>query len=423
MPNDKRNSARALALRAFARWRGGRDFADRVAEQLFAHRGLRAPDRGFALDLFYGLLRNLTLLDFWIAQLRREQVDSATRDILRLGLYQIMLLDTAAHAAVFETVDLAPRRARSLVNALLRRALREKAALTSAAENQPPHIRFSEPEFLVAKWSREFGERIALELCRWNQRPAFVYARINRLQITVAEFFERYPQTHPVSGRENFVTLADPVGAAQRGDCYLQDPSTAIACELLRPRPGETVLDACAAPGGKSAYLAEMMVNTGTLIAVDRDQDRLTRLRDNLVRLKLRNASPALCDWTNPASVRAANFEKNSCDKILVDAPCSNTGTMRRRVDVRWRLRPEDFSRMPRQQLAILRAVAALLKPGGSLVYSTCSLEAEENEAVVAAFAREHPDFRLTNESRSLPFRDGFDGAYAARLQRSGTME
>jgi 16S rRNA (cytosine967-C5)-methyltransferase len=410
-------------LRAFARWRGGSEFADRVAEQLFAHHRLRVADRGFALELFYGLLRNLTLLDFWIAQLGREQVEPATREILRLGLYQIMLLNTAAHAAVFETVDLAPRRARSLVNALLRRALREKNALTNAAESQPPHIRFSEPEFLVAKWTREFGERIALELCSWNQRPALVYARINRLQISVAQFFERYPQSRLVSDRENFVTLADPVGAAQNGDCYLQDPSTAIACELLGPRPGETVLDACAAPGGKSAYLAEMMSNTGMLIAVDRDEGRLARLRDNLVRLKIRNASPTLCDWTNPTSVQAANFEKNSCDKILVDAPCSNTGTMRRRVDVRWRLRPEDFSRMPKQQLAILRAVAALLKPGGSLVYSTCSLEPEENEAVLTAFTKKHPDFRLTNEIRSLPFRDGFDGAYAARLQRSGTME
>jgi 16S rRNA (cytosine967-C5)-methyltransferase len=166
-----------------------------------------------------------------------------------------------------------------------------------------------------------------------------------------------------------------------------------------------------------------MMSNTGTLIAVDRDEGRLARLRDNLVRLKVHNASPMLCDWTEANSVRAANFKKNSCDKILVDAPCSNTGTMRRRVDVRWRLRPEDFSRMPSRQLAILRAVAALLKTGGSLVYSTCSLEPEENEAVVTAFIREHPDFCLTTEIRSLPFRDGFDGAYAARLQRSGAME
>ncbi len=179
------------------------------------------------------------------------------------------------------------------------------------------------------------------------------------------------------------------------------------------------MLDACAAPGGKAAYLAEMMGNAGTLLVADDNERRLERLRENLVRLGVSNARTLRCDWADESSVRAAALAEKSFDKILVDAPCTNTGVMRRRVDVRWRLQPGDFERMPRRQLTILQAVTPLLKPGGSLVYSTCSLEPEENEAVVTAFLREEPAFRLTDKKESLPFRDAVDGAYAARFELS----
>jgi 16S rRNA (cytosine967-C5)-methyltransferase len=186
---------------------------------------------------------------------------------------------------------------------------------------------------------------------------------------------------------------------------------------MLRPVPGDTVLDACAAPGGKAAYLAEMMENQGTLVVVDQDESRLQRLRDNFVRLGVTNARAVRCDWLDPKSIGAAAFAPHFFDKILLDAPCTNTGVMRRRVDVRWRLRPDDFARMQQKQLAILRVVAPLLRAGGSLVYSTCSLEREENEQVVEMFLRERPDFRLTNREQTLPFRDSIDGAFAARLE------
>jgi 16S rRNA (cytosine967-C5)-methyltransferase len=412
-----KESSRSLALAALRRWRLKAEFADQVVAQAFGRSSLSAVDRAFALELFYGALRNLTLLDFWIDQLRPERANPRVRDILRLGLYQIMLIETAAHAAVFETVELARPRVRPLVNAILRRALREKAALYKSAEEQRLHLQFSEPGFLVAKWTRQFGGEAALELCRWNNRPAPVYARINQLKTTAAEFLHRYPGSFLLPGNTNFASVPEPAAALERGDCYIQDPSTAIACELLRPAPGEMVLDACAAPGGKTAYLAEMMANEGTLAACDQDATRLERLRLNLVRLGVANARIVRCDWRDANSVQVAGFADHSFDKILVDAPCTNTGVMRRRIDVRWRLRPEDFSRMQRQQIAILGTVAPLLKPGGSLVYSTCSLEPEENERVVAAFVRDHPAFRLTNHEQCLPFRNTFDGAFAARLE------
>jgi len=412
-------SGRLLALEALESWRNGTEFADQIVAETFARSALGPSDRAFALELFYGVLRNLTLLDFWIAQLRPAPVTADVRAILRLGLYQILLIETAAHAAVFETVALARPRARPLINAILRRALREQAALTQQAEEQPLSVRFSVPEFLIARWSDQFGAPAALELCRWNNRPAPVYARINRLQTTVDEFLRRHAGSFLLSGSANFVGLPDPGAALRAGDCYIQDPGTALACELLRPAPGELVLDACAAPGGKAAYLAEMMGNEGTLVATDQDETRLARLRDNLVRLGVKNARIMRCDWSDENSVRTAAFENQSFDKILIDAPCTNTGVLRRRVDLRWRLRPEDFARLQRLQSRILRTIAPLLKPGGSLVYSTCSLEPEENGGVLAAFLRDHPNFRLTNRKETFPFRDSVDGAFAARLEFS----
>lgn len=412
-------SARALALETFARWRHGTEFADKIIGELLAHTSLAPSDRAFTFELFYGLLRNLTLLDFWIAQLRSDPLDPGTRDLLRIGLYQIMFLETAAHAAVFETVNLARPRVRPVINAVLRRALREKISLTNLAENQPWPIRFSQPEFLVERWQRQFGREAALELCRWNNSPAPVYARINRLKTTLREFLEHYPGSSILPGHSNFVSLPEVAIAVSNGDCYIQDPSTALACQILRPAPGENVLDACAAPGGKTAYLAELMENRGLLLAVDQEESRLERLRDNLVRLGVASARVVCCDWRDGASIRAAGLEEKSFDKILVDAPCSNTGVMRRRVDLRWRLRAEDFTGMQRQQLAILAAVQPLLRPGGSLVYSTCSLEEEENWEVVSTFRRDHAAFCLTNRKETLPFRDGIDGAFAARLEHS----
>ena len=203
----------------------------------------------------------------------------------------------------------------------------------------------------------------------------------------------------------------------EAGDGYVQDPSTAIACELLQPQPGETVLDACAAPGGKTSYIAELMENRGLLVACDRDSGRLRMLDENLSRLGVRNGKVVRQDWTK-SPVAKEIFPKASFDRILVDAPCTNTGVMRRRVDLRWRLKPVDFARMQKRQIEIVRAVLPLLKPDGILVYSTCSIEAEENEEVVHELRRTMSTLQLEEERRMLPFTDHFDGAFAARFRR-----
>jgi 16S rRNA (cytosine967-C5)-methyltransferase len=404
-------SSRALAATALQHWRTTRDFADAILQRALERTELSAPDRAFAQELFYGILRNLTLLDYWLDCLRRGKTGAVARDILRLGMYQIFLLETPAHAAVFETAALGRKSQRSFVNAVLRSALRQKDELSLRAAAQPISIQFSHPSFLIERWQNEHGQKAAIDLCSWNNQPAPLYARINRARISVQDFVRNHSGSSVVPTRENFVAVPGiPVEALARGECYIQDPGTALACQLLTPKPGDRVLDACAAPGGKIGYVAELMENSGEIVACDRDQHRLALLRENLDRLGITNVRIRQHDW------RRGELDALGFDKILLDAPCSNTGVMRRRVDVRWRLRPAEFARMHDQQVAIARAVISQLKPGGVFVYSTCSLEREENEDVIEQLGREFRNLKLDEMKTVLPFRDGFDGALAARF-------
>ena len=415
-----RSSARGVALNALQRWRKGNDRGDAIIARSFVEIALSAADRAFALELFYGVLRNLTLLDFWIAQLRRAHIDVDVRDILRLGLYQLFRLEIPEHAAVNETVGLAAARGRKVVNAVLRAAVRRRNELRSLAAAQPLAVRESHPQFLIARWQENFGPRTAEALCCWNNQPPSIYGRVNRIRIGREQFLELYPDARLLPRNKQFVAFDSfPNAAVDHGHCYVQDPSTAIACHLLDPQPGEKLLDACAAPGGKTAYLAELMQNRGLIVACDRAPERLALLDENMKRMGAAIVQRFPIDWTRdpaPEKITAtAPF-----DRVLVDAPCTNTGVMRRRVDVRWRLTRADFKRMQRRQIEIVRAVLQLLKPSGVLVYSTCSLEPEENEGVVHTLLDEMSILRAESEQRSLPFRDGFDGAFAVKLLKAG---
>jgi 16S rRNA (cytosine967-C5)-methyltransferase len=412
-------SAREIALIALREWRTGSNFADAILAGLLRSSDLAGPDRAFATELFYGILRNLTRLDFFISSLRSERLDQNARDLLRLGLYQLFALDTPEHAAVYETVELAGTRTRSLVNAVLRSALRRKEELVRTAQIRDLSVRSSHPQFLIDRWTKNFGAENTAALCEWNNLPAPIYGRINRLQISAEEFLAKHSGAERLAEPENFFRLTSVrIDALAGGQCYIQDPSTAAACLLLAPRPGEKVLDACAAPGGKTGYLAELMKNQGTILACDRDEGRIGILRNNLDRLGVEITHFMQHDWTSgdplPDAVAISSF-----DRILVDAPCSNTGVMRRRVDVRWRLTPPDFLRMQEEQLRILRATIPLLKADGVLVYSTCSIEPEENEEVVRRVTHEFPFLELLEQVSLLPFRDGIDGAYAAKMTRA----
>jgi 16S rRNA (cytosine967-C5)-methyltransferase len=321
---------------------------------------------------------------------------------------------TAPHAAVNETVNLAGR-ARGLVNALLRRALREKDLLEQRVNQAGLSVAQSHPEFLLERWTRVFGEAATRALCEWNNQPAEVHVRANSLKTTVDELLRMAPDARPSPAHPLAIDVDQlPVDWIERGLCYVQDPSTLMACDLLAPLPGETVLDACAAPGGKTTYLAALMKNQGRIVACDLYESRVARLRENLGRLGVEIAEAIQHDCMQAHGA----LDGRQFDRILLDAPCSNTGVIRRRVDVRWRLTDEDFIRMPAQQLALLKRTVTLLKPGGTLVYSTCSLEPEENDLLVEKALQQIPGLRLVEARRTLPFVDRVDGAFAAKLTK-----
>jgi len=397
-------------------WRTKRRPADSIISDLFRGQTLNPSDRAFALELFYGVLRNLILLDFWINCLRTLPVEAGLRDIVRLGLYQLLLLKVPEHAAVYESVELAPRHRRGFINGILRTAARRQKALWSKANSQRLSIRTSHPEFLITRWEENLGAQATAELCAWNNRPPHTYTRINGLKIQNEEFARRYPEAQRLPNFSNFVEFSTfPSEPLDQGHCYIQDPSTAIASELLDPQPGEVILDACAAPGGKTGYLAQRMQNRGLILACDRQFERVRLLEENMARLGVEIARVVCHDWRR-ANIPVEIASVGMFDRILVDAPCTNTGVMRRRVDLRWRLQPEEFKRMQQQQLAIMRAIIPLLNADGVLVYSTCSLEPEENDQVVEQLLVELPGMRLIEKRGTQPFRDNCDGVFVAKL-------
>jgi 16S rRNA (cytosine967-C5)-methyltransferase len=292
-----------------------------------------------------------------------------------------------AHAAVNETVALGGH-ARGLVNAVLRRALREKAALERKLEEAPISTRTSHPDFLLQRWIAGFGAEATEELCEWNNQPAEVYVRANGLRVTSGELLRTAPDAershfHPKAIRARRLPLSWIVS----GLCYVQDPSTLMACDLMAPEPGETVLDACAAPGGKTAHILE--IADADLVALDNDETRLTRVRSTLTRLQL--DAKIVC---GDAAHVDAWWDGKPFDRILADVPCSASGVVRRHPDIKWLRRPDDIARFAQRQSDILDALWQTLAIDGKLLYATCSVFREENHEQLERFLARHHDAR-----------------------------
>jgi 16S rRNA (cytosine967-C5)-methyltransferase len=398
-------------------WEKGTTFSDEILHGLLERHPLQPSDRGLLTELFYGVLRHLRQLDFLIGQLREGALDERTRNLLRAGLYQIFHLRVPAHAAVNETVSMAGP-TRGLVNAVLRRALREQEGLSQRLASQPLAVRESHPDFLVDRWTAQFGADSAEALCRLNNTPSENFFRVNSLKTSLEQLLELQPDAFVQDAARGVLKLRRiPSEWLESGWGYVQDPSTLLAPDLLDPQPGERVLDACAAPGGKSTYMAQKMGGRGRVVACDLYDSRVKRLKENVARLGTISVRVHLVDFLLEPEAGSPLLEA-PFDRILLDVPCSNTGVIRRRVDVRWRLTEEDFVRMPVQQFALVRRAVPLLKAGGVLVYSTCSLENEENAAVVEQISRELPELALEEVRTSQPFRDGVDGSFAARFRK-----
>ena len=421
-PPSSTTSVRRLALEALGEWEDGSRHAADILEDISRARRLGPLDHAFLQQLLYGVLRHLSRLDGLIDELRSGRVTRETRNVLRLGFFQIFHSHIPAYAAVGETVALA-RNGRGFVNALLRRADRERGTLEAMMDAWPVSIAQSHPQFLVDRWTAAWGEEAALAQCRWDNEPAPVYARINPLapEATRAQVMAAH-ESHKVPGAPGFFQIEGPIPHEwlDSGAIYIQDPSTTLACRMLDAQPGERVLDACAGPGGKTSLLAASLGTGATLVACDRPGGRLRRLRQNLERLHAGDVLIAETDWLAPGPPAWLGDLRwgGGFHAILADVPCSNTGVMRRRVDVRWRIDEREFARLHQLQIDLVERLLPLLRHGGRLIYSTCSIDAEENEAVVAELCRRHPGLRLDHSEAELPWRDGFDGAYAARLIR-----
>ncbi|MBL9113441.1 MAG: methyltransferase domain-containing protein [Verrucomicrobiaceae bacterium] len=405
-------SARHLAVSVLREWSNGKAYATELIDQAARQADLAPRDTALLQTLVYAVLRNLSLLDHWCGHLSGgRDLDPASRMLLRLGLAQLLILDMPEHAVVNETVNLATR-ARGFINANLRSAIRSRDELKAQIETLEPAVRWSHPKGMVERLIKFLPNDKLEAFLNWNQQPAPVYVRINRLHPDAEATLKSLPGIKP-HGEDFFLCEQTPREALADGKCYAQDPSTLLAPALLNPQAGEAVLDACAAPGGKTAFMAQLMGNAGTITATDSSPARLKRLASNLARLKITNVNASLCDWTEGGLAGNPKF-----DAILLDVPCSNTGVMRRRIDVRWRLKDQDYKTLPASQLAITKAVLKALKPGGRLVYSTCSVLPEENEGVIQNLIRAHPDVRLVEERRNVPPNNDMDGAYAALLTR-----
>jgi 16S rRNA (cytosine967-C5)-methyltransferase len=417
---------RQAAVSALHAWAQGHDYAESLIERHAQRRKLSSPDRGLLQAILFGVLRHRRLLDHWIGKLRDGKLDPETRDVLRVGLCQLLILNLPDHAAVNETVEAGKANVRSLINAVLRRATTSRKRLLDELPDLPPAVRHSHPDWLYNRWKSAFGKADTLALMEWNNQPAETFFRLNplvshdgaRASARVSPSLPASPAAlpgTPVANAPGFYKLdgALPTALLAAGTIYIQDPATRHAVDLLDPRPGERILDACAAPGGKAFLIAAALGSAQSLTGTDSNEKRLPRLRQNLARLNAADATIAVHDWTQPAPPEW----HGAFDGILLDVPCSNTGVLRRRVDARWRLQVPDIAALVLTQRQILEHALPCLKPGGRLVYSTCSLEHAENLGQIEAFLAAHPTLTLHSTRQALPFRDATDGAFAARLE------
>lgn len=409
MPSGNQN-VRQAAVSALHAWAKGQDYAETLVERHASRRQLSGPDRGLLNAILLGVLRHRRLLDHWISSLRDGKLDPETRDILRVGLCQLLILGLPDHAAVHETVEVGKSAVRGLINAVLRRATTSRQRLLDDAAAYPPAVRLSHPDWLFNRWKSAYGKESSIALMEWNNQPAATFLRTNPLHSGT----DLPAACQPLPDAPGFYRLDGPLphDLLAQGAVYIQDPATRHAVDLLAPRPGEQILDACAAPGGKAFLIAAALGGANGLVCTDSNGKRIPRLQENLARLQCGDAAVSVHDWTTPAP----QSWHSRFDAILLDVPCSNTGVMRRRVDVRWRLQQHDITRLVEIQRRIVENALPCMRPGGRLVYSTCSIEAEENGNQVAHILAAHPDLKLAETSISLPFRDHTDGAFAALL-------
>ncbi|WP_324726098.1 RsmB/NOP family class I SAM-dependent RNA methyltransferase [Actomonas aquatica] len=418
-------------MRLLVKWREDEERVDWLLESLPAD--MPAGERARVQALLVGTVRHLGRIDGHLDALMTRPPRPTVWAGLAVAGFELLeggadegLKARVCHHLVEQVKRLATAKEAGFANAVVRKLAAALAADVEPAADAPmaDWARWgSHPDWLVQRWKMKFNQDAAVAFLRWNQSAAPVLVRWRGEAAAKAELPEWLT---PIEGAPDFFSAEPghwPELAAwiERGEMQVQDAATRHAVDLLQVQPGETVLDLCAAPGGKSLAIADRLGGSGQVVAMDLPGRRMPRLQRNL------EAAPSGVKATvvagnvmqGAARVLTAKNLPTTYAAVLLDVPCSNTGVMRHRVDVKWRLQPDSFRRHAIQQLDMLLAAAERVAPGGRLVYSTCSVDPEENEQVVAAFVRRsHGAFKLEESVMSLPWETGHDGAGAFRLRR-----
>ncbi len=442
-------SPRRAAFDALQRLSGSDLHADDLIDQELSRKQLQGPDRGLFAELVFGVLRRQGTLDHYLSQLVQQPLDRIELPVLlmlRLGLYQLRYLDRVpSHAAVHETVELAKAvlpRASGLINGVLRNYLRRQETLKLPDPALQPSAWLSAahsvPVWLAEQWLQQLPQNEAAGLAAASAEIPPLTLRTNTLKTSRADLLQRFaeagisaeptrfsPEGIHLLARGTVTSLA----GFDDGMFMVQDEASQVATHLLTPQPGEQILDMCAAPGGKATHLAQLMADQGQVVATDLNARRIRRIRESADRLGLTCILPVTGDALAPGYLQDRQF-----DRILLDAPCSGLGVIRRNPEAKWRLTPAELTRCATRQRLLIDAAASLLKPGGVLVYATCSTAVEEDEGVIADFISRHPAFVVENGAqifpdwadlfdnsghlRVWPHRHGTDGFFAVRLKR-----
>ncbi|MBI2619474.1 MAG: 16S rRNA (cytosine(967)-C(5))-methyltransferase RsmB [Ignavibacteriales bacterium] len=421
-------------------------YLDRLIDAELRSNEMNELDKALMNEIVTGSIRWRAKLDWVLTGFFHGNFTKAETNIknaLRVALYQVLFLDKVPHsAAVNESVEFIKRlrgqKVADLVNAVLRNILRnlENIRYPDVKEDQIQHLAVveSHPQWIVKRWVQRFGFDEAKQLLEANNRRPDLTLRVNSLKIDFNYFLSKLAELQVQFARSQvldfFVRVKHMAGIGasemfRQGFFVVQDESAGLAVKLLDPRPGDRVLDLCAAPGGKTTYIGELMKNVGEIVAVDRYESRLNLVKAACQRLGVVNAHFITGD--------AAELKTVPGDKVLLDVPCSGLGVLAKKPDAKWKREPEDLDHLTQIQETILTNAATLVKPGGGMVYSTCTTEPEENHELVRKFIAGHPEFTVDSAAQyvnptlvhpdgyveTFPHRHGMDGSFSIRLRRS----
>ncbi|MHB8907448.1 MAG: 16S rRNA (cytosine(967)-C(5))-methyltransferase RsmB [Syntrophales bacterium] len=445
-----KHAPRRIAVEILNRIETEGAYAEPLLDAALSGTALASPsDRGLLTELVYGTLRMQGRLDWIIGQLSRREMaalESAVKNILRTGLYQLLFTDRIPpFAAVNEAVNIARAlspAATGLVNAVLRSALRKREAITWPDMAKDPEqaiaVLHSHPPWLVRRLLAQFNGEETIAICRANNAIPPLALRVNTLKASRGQALEALARegiaAEPALFSIDGVILTAPAAGLRKTAPYreglirIQDEASQLIPRLVAPQPGERILDLCAGAGGKTLHLAALLENRGSITAVDLHSARLRMIREEVERLGVMIVETR----TGDAAAPTESF-REAFDRVLLDAPCSGLGTLRRNPEIRWRITPQDLNKCMQIQKRLLAGAAGCVRPGGRLVYSVCAVTPEENEIVIGDFLRNRPDFtRIRPQEippalidpqgffRTAPHLHGMDGFFGAIFIRTG---